>query len=77
MRPSFRSCRMPRDVLYIAEGKWSKEIENFAPWSLRYDMWCKMHYFGEQMNLQMAGADAQAVRISERKKKSNAGLSEA
>ena len=42
-------------VLYIAEGKWSKEIENFAMWSLRYDMWCKMQYFGDQMNLQMAG----------------------
>ena len=28
-------------VLYIAEGKWSKEIENFAMWSMNYDMWCK------------------------------------
>ena len=42
-------------VLYIAEGKWSKEIENFAMWSMKYDMWCKMHFFGEQMHLQMAG----------------------
>lgn len=42
-------------VLYIAEGKWSKEIENFAMWSMKYDMWCKMHFFGEQMTLQMAG----------------------
>jgi hypothetical protein len=42
-------------VLYIAEGKWSKEIENFAMWTMRYDMWCKMHYFGEQMHQQMAG----------------------
>ncbi len=42
-------------VLYIAEGKWSKEIENFAMWSMKYDMWCKMHFFGEQMHQQMAG----------------------
>ena len=42
-------------VLYIAEGKWSKEIENFAMWSMNYDMWCKMHFFGEQMQQQMAG----------------------
>lgn len=42
-------------VLYIAEGKWSKEIENFAMWTMKYDMWCKMHFFGEQMNQQMAG----------------------
>ena len=42
-------------VLYIAEGKWSKEIENFAMWSLKYDMWCKMHFFGETMRKQMEG----------------------
>ncbi len=42
-------------VLYIAEGRWSKEIERFASWSMKYDMWCKMHFFGEQMNQQMAG----------------------
>ena len=42
-------------VLYIAEGKWSKDIENFAMWTMKYDMWCKMHFFGEQMSQQMAG----------------------
>ena len=42
-------------VLYIAEGKWSKEIENFAMWSMKYDMWCKMHFFNEMMHQQMAG----------------------
>ena len=44
-------------VLYIAEGKWSKDIENFVLWTMRYDMWCKMHFFGEQMHLQMAGEE--------------------
>ena len=42
-------------VLYVAEGKWSKEIEEFAMWSFRYDMWCKMEFFGEEMRKQMAG----------------------
>ena len=42
-------------VLYLAEGQWSRDIENFALWSLRYDMWCKMHFFGQQMRTQMAG----------------------
>ena len=41
-------------MLYVAEGKWSKEIENFAIWSFRYDMWCKMNFFGEEMHKQMA-----------------------
>ena len=42
-------------VLYLAEGKWSKEIEALAMWSLKYDMWCKMHFFGQQMSAQMEG----------------------
>ena len=42
-------------VLYIAEGKWSKEIEDFAIWSFRYDMWVKMTYFGDSLRKQMAG----------------------
>ena len=47
-------------VLYIAEGRWSKEIENFAMWSMKYDLWCKMHFFSEQLHQQMAG---EVVRI--------------
>ncbi len=47
-------------VLYIAEGRWSKEIENFALWSMKYDLWCKMHFFSEQLHQQMAG---EVVRI--------------
>ena len=42
-------------TLYLAEGKWSKSIEELAMWSFKYDMWCKMHFFGQQMNIQMAG----------------------
>ena len=35
-------------VLYVAQGeKWDKTIEQFVRWSLKYDLWCKMHFFGE------------------------------
>ena len=35
-------------VLYVAHGEvWTPEMEDFVRWSLRYDMWCKMQFFGE------------------------------
>ena len=37
-------------VLYVANGqKWEKAIEDFVRWSLNYDMWCKMQFFGEDI----------------------------
>lgn len=34
-------------VLYVAHGGvWDKTMEDFVRWSLRYDMWCKMRFFG-------------------------------
>ena len=35
-------------VLYVAHGEeWSQEIEDFVRWSLKYDLWCKMQFFGQ------------------------------
>ncbi len=35
-------------VLYVAHGKkWDKTMEDFVRWSLQYDLWCKMRFFGE------------------------------
>ena len=35
-------------LLYVANDcKWDKAIENFVRWSLQYDLWCKMRFFGE------------------------------
>ena len=35
-------------VLYVAHGEvWTPEMEEFVRWSLKYDMWCKMQFFGE------------------------------
>ena len=37
-------------VLYVAHDyKWSKEIEDFVRWSQQYNLWCKMLYFGQQL----------------------------
>ena len=35
-------------VLFVAQGGvWDKVTEDFIRWSLRYDLWCKMRFFGE------------------------------
>ena len=35
-------------VLYVAHGEqWDKTMEDFVRWSLQYDLWCKMQFFGE------------------------------
>ena len=37
-------------TLYVANGmKWDKSIEEFVRWSLHYDLWCKMKYFGQMI----------------------------
>ena len=37
-------------VLYLANGeKWEKPIEDFIVWSVKYDLWGKMRFFGNQM----------------------------
>ena len=37
-------------VLYLANGeKWEKAIGDFIVWSVKYDLWCKMRFFGNQM----------------------------
>jgi hypothetical protein len=41
-------------VLYVAHGyKWSKEIANFVKWSQAYNLWCKMLYFGQQLESEL------------------------
>ena len=37
-------------VLYVANGcRWEPEIEDFIRWSERYDLWCKMRFFEEDI----------------------------
>ena len=50
-------------VLYICNDyKWSKEIEDFVRWSLLYDMYCKMTFFGEAIENANRSADEQTSR---------------
>ena len=37
-------------VLYVANGcRWEPEMEDFIRWSERYDLWCKMRFFEEDI----------------------------
>ena len=48
-------------VLYLANGeKWEKPMEEFIEWSVKYDLWCKMRFFGNQMQ-EAIDADNRAV----------------
>ncbi len=41
-------------VLYVAHGyKWSKDIADFVRWSQQYNLWCKMLYFGKQLEREL------------------------
>jgi len=41
-------------VLYVAHGyKWSREIADFVRWSQQYNLWCKMLYFGQQLEKEL------------------------
>lgn len=50
---SFRACRMAHDkakLLYIAHGyQWEDSIADFCRWSMQYDLWLKMRFFGNKM----------------------------
>ena len=46
-------------VLFVANGcKWEKSIEEFIRWSLNYDLWCKMQFFGDDIAKAISGDDA-------------------
>ncbi len=46
-------------VLYVANGcRWERSIEDFIRWSLNYDLWCKMQFFGEDIERANSGEGA-------------------
>ena len=59
---SFRACViawLKACVLFVANGrKWEKSIEDFVRWSLNYDLWCKMAFFGVDIERAENGDDA-------------------
>ncbi|MBR1668822.1 MAG: hypothetical protein IJ693_11185 [Bacteroidaceae bacterium] len=41
-------------VLYVAHGyKWDKTISDFVRWTEQYNLWCKMLYFGQQLEKEL------------------------
>ena len=50
-------------VLYVANGcKWEPEIENFIRWSERYDLYCKMRFFGDMIAKEASTAEKSSKR---------------
>ena len=50
-------------VLYICNDyKWSRDIEDFVRWSLQYDLYCKMAFFGEAIENANRQAEEQTGR---------------
>ena len=46
-------------VLYVAGGyKWDKTIEDFVRWTQQYNLWCKMIYFGQQLERELREEEA-------------------
>ena len=41
-------------LLYVAHGyRWDKTIADFVRWSEQYNLWCKMLYFGDQLEKEL------------------------
>ena len=41
-------------VLYVAHGyRWDKTIAEFVRWTSQYNLWCKMLYFGKQLEKEL------------------------
>lgn len=47
-------------VLYVAGGcKWSKDIADYVRWSEHMDLWCKMRFFGKQLEEELLAEEEQ------------------
>ena len=43
-------------LLYVMNGmQWTREIEDFATWSVKYDLWCKMRFFRDLLHKDIEG----------------------
>ncbi len=50
-------------VLYVANGyRWESEIEDFIRWSERYDLYCKMRFFGDMIAKEASTAEKSSKR---------------
>ena len=50
-------------VLYVMNGcRWSEDIAEFAAWSVRYDLWCKMRFFRDMLHSDLEGEETSKQR---------------
>ena len=50
-------------VLYVMNGcGWSEDIAEFAAWSVRYDLWCKMRFFRDMLHSDLEGEETSKQR---------------
>ena len=50
-------------VLYVANGyQWEPEIEDFIRWSERYDLYCKMRFFGDAIKKAERNGDQESKK---------------
>ena len=46
-------------LLYVMNGcQWDENIERFATWSVKYDLWCKMRFFRDMLRSDIEGERA-------------------
>ena len=46
-------------LLYVMNGmRWTEEIAQFATWTVKYDLWCKLHFFGDKLRQDLEGETA-------------------
>ena len=50
-------------LLYVMNGcRWTQVIADFAAWTVRYDMWCKMRFFSDMVHKDLAGEKSSLQR---------------
>ena len=50
-------------LLYVMNGcQWDENIERFASWSVKYDLWCKMRFFRDMLRSDIEGEKAALQR---------------
>lgn len=50
-------------LLYVMNScQWSKVIADFAAWTVRYDLWCKMRFFRDMLHRDLEGEKSSLQR---------------
>ena len=50
-------------LLYVMNGcQWTCEIAEFAAWSVKYDLWCKMRFFRDMLHSDLKGEETAKQR---------------